>query len=160
MVSDTVKLRLFEPGDGEAVRELIHSTIQACYAGVYPPRAVEFFLGYHSRAEIASRARAGYTIVAEVGGRVVATGTLKGDHISGVFVLGPVQGRGLGRRVMEALEEHARANGIKEIFLDVSLPSRAFYERMGYGGFEPAFIDVGQGQRLDFWKSRKSLPAK
>ena len=151
------KLREFGSGDAESVRELIHSTIEACYMGAYPARAVEYFLRYHSESEILSRAVAGTTIVAEAGGQIVATGTLKGHHILGVFVGREFQGRGLGRRIMEALEKRARAEGIAEITLDVSLPSRAFYERMGYQGFEPAVVDVGEGQRLEYWKASKRV---
>jgi GNAT superfamily N-acetyltransferase len=157
MDSSNLNYRVFLPGDAEAVRELIHSTIEACYTGVYPARAVEYFLQYHSESEILRRAQKGTTIVAEAGGRIVATGTLKGKYIIAVFVYRHVQDRGLGRRIMGALEERARTDGVEEIWLDVSLPSRAFYERMGYGGFEPAFLDVGEGQRLDYWKASKRL---
>lgn len=141
----------------ESVRELIDSTIEACYTGAYPARAVEYFRRYHSESNILERAQKGTTIVAEAGGRIVATGTLKGKYIIAVFVLCQIQGQGLGRRIMTELEERARANGVTEVSLDVSLPSRLFYERMGYGGFEPATLDVGDGQRLDYWKASKRL---
>ncbi|MGB7538377.1 MAG: hypothetical protein WBM17_07545 [Anaerolineales bacterium] len=36
-------VRPFRDADLEPVRALIYKTIDACYAGVYPPRAVEFF---------------------------------------------------------------------------------------------------------------------
>jgi GNAT superfamily N-acetyltransferase len=159
MESDKVNLRVFVPGDVGSVRELIDSTIEACYTGVYPGRAVEYFLQYHSESEILHRAQKGTTLVAEAGGRIVATGTLKGKYIIAVFVRHKVQGWGLGRRIMETLEERARADGVEEIWLDVSLPSRAFYEKMGYRGFEPAFLDVGDGQQLDYWKASKRLTA-
>jgi GNAT superfamily N-acetyltransferase len=134
----SVTLREFRPDDVQAVRELIHSTIEACYTGVYPPRAVAYFLQYHSESEILRRAQRGYTVVAEVGGQVLATGTLKDRYIVAVFVRRGDQGRGLGRRIMDVLENRARAVGLAEICLDVSLPSRAFYEKLGYGGYEPA----------------------
>jgi hypothetical protein len=41
--------------------------------------------------------------------------------------------------------------------LSVSLPSRRFYENLGYELVEACSIDVGEGQRLDFWKARKML---
>lgn len=155
--SSKTHLRAFQAGDAEAVRELIHSTIEACHRGIYPDRAVEYFLHYHSESEILRRAERGTTIVAEDGGRIIGTGTLKWQYIIAVFVRRETQGQGLGRRIMDALEERARAEGLEEVWLDVSLPSRAFYERLGYGGFEPAYLEVGEGQRLDYWKANKSL---
>ena len=87
-----VKLRPFAQGDLDAVRQVILATIDACYCGVYPPRAVEFFKQYHCDANILDRAANGYTVVGECEGRVVATGSIIADHICAVFVLPAIQG--------------------------------------------------------------------
>ena len=50
--SQDIHIRDFRPADLLPLRRLIHATIDACYAGVYPPRAVQFFKGYHSEAAI------------------------------------------------------------------------------------------------------------
>jgi hypothetical protein len=36
------------------------------------------------------------------------------------------------RRLMKALENEARATGVTEIGLSISLPSKRFYESLGY----------------------------
>jgi hypothetical protein len=59
---------------------------------------------------------------------------------------------------MKVLENEACASRVTEIGLSVSLPSRRFYERLGYEVVEEKSIDVGEGQRLDFWKAVKRLP--
>jgi hypothetical protein len=43
------------------------------------------------------------------------------------------------------------------VSLSVSLPSRRFYEALGYEIVEERSIDVGEGQRLDFWQAHKAL---
>jgi hypothetical protein len=58
---------------------------------------------------------------------------------------------------MRALENEARENGVREIGLSISLPSRRFYESLGYKVTEERSRDVGEGQRLDFWKAVKEL---
>jgi hypothetical protein len=58
---------------------------------------------------------------------------------------------------MHELEDRAKARGCTESELSVSLPSRGFYESLGYQMLEEGSIDVGEGQHLDFWKARKSL---
>jgi GNAT superfamily N-acetyltransferase len=152
-----VKLRPFLQGDLNAVRDVIFSTIDTCYSGFYPPRAIEYFKQYHCDENILSRANDGCTIVAESKGRMIATGTLIENHICAVFVMRQAQGLGVGRRIMEYLEERARSTGVREITLDVSLPSRQFYERLGYLLSDDTYLDVGEGQRLDYWKASKSI---
>jgi hypothetical protein len=61
--------------------------------------------------------------------------------------------------IMKALQNEARANGVTEIGLSISLPSKRFYESLGYKIVEEISRDVGEGQRLDFWKAVKRLPA-
>ena len=58
---------------------------------------------------------------------------------------------------MRKLEARAAAKGCTEAVLSVSLPSRAFYESLGYEMLEACSIDVGEDEHLDFWKARKSL---
>ena len=58
---------------------------------------------------------------------------------------------------MKVLENEARATGVTEIGLSISLPSKRFYESLGYKVVEERSRDVGEGQRLDFWKAAKQL---
>lgn len=152
-----VALRPFRPTDAEPVTRLIHSTIVACYTGVYPPRAVAFFKDYHALERVVERHAAGRVVVASSGDDIVATGSLVGPEISGVFVDPALQGRGVGALVMDALESAARETGLPAAGLSVSLPSRGFYERRGYRILEARSIDVGEGERLEYWAAEKSL---
>ena len=58
---------------------------------------------------------------------------------------------------MERLEAAARAAGVTESVLSVSLPSKRFYEGLGYEIVEERSRHLGEGQRLDFWKAKKRL---
>jgi GNAT superfamily N-acetyltransferase len=87
----------------------------------------------------------------------MGTGAVVENEIYGVFVEPRMQGRGHGRTIMHELENRAIAKGHREVALSVSLPSRKFYEGLGYEILQEAHRDVGEGQQLDFWKARKSL---
>jgi ribosomal protein S18 acetylase RimI-like enzyme len=152
-----ILLRPFRDSDLESVRHLIEKTIDACYSGVYPPRAVAFFKEHHSTGNIIERSRAGDYFVLLGGGKLIATGSLAEGEISGVFVDPQFQRSGIGARMMRALEGRALENGWAEVYLDVSLPSRGFYERLGYQIMEERSIDVGGGERLDYWHASKRL---
>jgi N-acetylglutamate synthase-like GNAT family acetyltransferase len=137
---------------------LISETIAISYAEVYPPRAVQFLKNFHSEKRIADRSKTGTTLVVEEDGELVATGSLVHGEILAVFVHPRLQKGGRGKALMKALENEACASRVTEIGLSISLPSRRFYERLGYEVVEEKSIDVGEGQRLDFWKAVKRLP--
>ncbi|MCX5645380.1 MAG: hypothetical protein NTZ17_12005 [Phycisphaerae bacterium] len=44
--------------------------------------------------------------------------------------------------------------------LDASLPSKAFYDGLGYTTVEATFLPVENGRRLDFLKMQKTLLGK
>ena len=90
-------------------------------------------------------------------GRVLGTGTLVGEEIKRVFVEPDLQTHGLGRRIMRHLEERAALAGIEMIRLDASLPAKRFYDGLGYTVVEKAFLQVENGQSLDFFKMQKEL---
>jgi ribosomal protein S18 acetylase RimI-like enzyme len=150
-------IRDFRESDLFSVRRLIHETIDQSYTGVYPPRAVQFFKQFHSEENIAERSETGTVLVVEQAGAIVATGTVVGNEIFGVFVNPACQRCGYGRALMRELETRAKTNGCTVVELSASLPSRLFYESLGYEILEEGSIDVGEGQHLDFWKARKSL---
>jgi len=89
-------------------------------------------------------------LVIERDGSIVATGALVGNEILGVFVKPEDQGQGLGKRIMSELEARAKSKGFSEIVLSVSLPSRSFYETLGYEVLEACLLDVGEGQHLNY----------
>jgi GNAT superfamily N-acetyltransferase len=116
---------------------------------------VQLFKEIHSEEKIMERHRKGEILVVEQDDTVIGTGTIVGSDIFGVFVHPEFQHRGYGLALMRDLENRAKARGCTESELSVSLPSRKFYESLGYEMLEECSIDVGEGQHLDYWKARK-----
>ena len=150
-------MREFQKADLAALKALVHKTITACYPGRYGVEAVRFFVDYHNEEAILRDAEKGRTIVLDKAGRILGTGTLVGDEIKRVFVDPTFQKQSFGRRIMQKLEETAARHGTAAVKLDASLPSHAFYDRLGYVTVQPAFLPVENGQRLDFFKMQKTL---
>ena len=155
--ADNSRIREFEKSDAVHVRRLIHHTIDVCYSSVYPTRAVQFFKEFHSDTKILERHQEGDILVVEQDGNVIATGTIVDGDIFGVFVHPDFQKHGHGSALMRELETRAKLKGCTEAVLSVSLPSRGFYEGLGYVTFEDRSIDVGDGEHLKFWDARKPL---
>jgi GNAT superfamily N-acetyltransferase len=150
-------IRPFRDADVDALHRMICDTIDASYSGAYPMRAVQFFKEYHSEKSIVERSRAGEVVIIERSGSIVATGSLVGNEILGVFVKPDDQGQGYGKTIMGELERRAKAKGLPELVLSVSLPSRKFYENLHYEVLAECSLDVGEGQRLRYWPGRKTL---
>lgn len=150
-------IRRFRVSETSVVRDLLHHTIEVAYAPVYQPRAVQFFKDFHSEEKIIDRHKKGEILIVQKDGDLIGTGSLVGADIVGVFVHPEFQHQGLGKSLMQELEKKAVVNGIDEVMLSVSLPSRRFYESLGYKITEERTIDVGEGQRLDYWEAKKTL---
>ena len=72
--------------------------------------------------------------VAEENGAVIGFGTLnqKEGEIEAVYVSPGAVRRGVGRAILQKLEERAKDLGIRSLRMDASLNAASFYERMGY----------------------------
>jgi GNAT superfamily N-acetyltransferase len=152
-----IRIRRFTQRDLPAVRELIYNTIDVCYLADYVKGAIQFFKQYHSDQNILKGAADGWTIVLEENHHIVATGTIIGDHITRVFVDPEFQKRGLGRLIMHKLEEKAISTGVKAVNLDASLPSKKFYDSLGYTTSEAAYLEVENDEKLHYYKMNKAL---
>jgi predicted GNAT family N-acyltransferase len=81
-------------------------------------------------------------------GEPVGTARLRdyGDGVAKVervAVRDPHRGEGWGRRIMAAVEEHARGVGYERVHLAAQVPVVEFYERLGYEVVSEEFMDAG-----------------
>jgi GNAT superfamily N-acetyltransferase len=150
-------MRKFKKTDLANVKRLIHKTIDTCYSGIYCAEAVKFFKDWHYDRKILKNAKEGYTIVLEENSRIIGTGTIVGDEIMRVFVDPAFQKRGFGKLIMSELEQKAVSTGIDLVKLDASLPSKKFYESLGYGVLDETFLELEDNKRLDYYKMQKTL---
>ncbi len=154
---NNISIKEFKSSDLSVVKRLIHNTIDTCYSEIYPKEAVQFFKDWHSDDRILNDAKQGHTLVIEKDGRIIGTGTIVGDEIKRVFVRPRFQKQGFGRVIMGKLEEKAISLGIRGIKLDASLPSKNFYDLLGYATLEETFLEVENNKKLHYYKMQKTL---
>jgi GNAT superfamily N-acetyltransferase len=152
-----IAVRGFRRSDLGRLSELVRQTIETSYADVYPPRAIAFFKDYHGDDEILEDAREGRTVVVSHDGELVATGTLRETNVRRVFVRADLQGRGIGRLVMDELEREALARGVARVDLSASLPAKEFYLGRGYEIVSEEEYILGGGQSLRYYEMAKTL---
>jgi GNAT superfamily N-acetyltransferase len=155
-----MEIREFEKNDLAAVKDLVDKTIDICYSNIYCVEAVKFFKDWHHHDKILKNAKEGYTIILERDGRMVGTGTVVGNEIARVFIEPEFQKCGFGKLIMQKLEEKALSQGINIVKLDASLPSKKFYDLLGYVTLEETFLEVENRKKLHYYKMEKSLIIK
>ena len=151
-----ILIRKFHVDDLEIMKQLIDTTIAISYHGVYPQEAIDYFLLYHSADRIREDADRGCTFVA-IADRILGTGTLLGSEIKRVFVDPSFHRNGLGTLLMETLEHEALHKGIRKVSLSASLPSKQFYDTLGYLTECKTFLPVEHGKRLEYFTMTKNL---
>ncbi|NGQ95428.1 GNAT family N-acetyltransferase [Brevibacillus sp. SYP-B805] len=86
--------------------------------------------------------------VAYAGDIPVAAGRLRPyapgvGKVERVAVLSGERGTGLGRLIMQEMEEAARQNGYRKLKLNAQCHARRFYEKLGYAPIGDVFEEAG-----------------
>ena len=92
-----------------------------------------------------------HAVVTNLLGMPVATGRLlrEGEAGSGIARIGrmavdsTLRGSGVGRQVVQALEQAARARGDRRIVLGAQRSAQGFYQRLGYAPYGEPYEEVG-----------------
>jgi GNAT superfamily N-acetyltransferase len=118
--------------DVEALSKLIVRTVRISNTPDYEAAAIEELLGYCTPQAVGERMQGRDVFVAVETGRIVGTVSYGDGRLRQMYVAPGRQKAGVGRRLVEHLEAHARALGLDELKLASSFTARGFYERMGY----------------------------
>jgi predicted GNAT family N-acyltransferase len=88
--------------------------------------------------------RCDHALAYDADGRVVGTGRLLPDgHVGRMAVLREARGQGVGRQLLEALIERARARGMTRVVLNAQTHAAAFYARFGFTRTGEPFMEAG-----------------
>jgi len=154
---DNIFIREIKPSDIEEVKKLIWDTINTCYPVIYSPKVITYWESLHNTEGILKDMNEGFMVVLEKNGYIVATGSLLEDEIRRVYVLPEFQSQGLGKKVMQELEEQARRLDLNSVRLCSSLVSKKFYDAIGYETTEEKFHKLDNGETLHYYAMQKKL---
>jgi Acetyltransferases len=82
-------------------------------------------------------------------------------HLSKLYVDTSLQGRGLGRHIIEFIVSYCRQYGYRHIWLTVNRHNQkaiGFYQHMGFDNLGALIQDIGNGFVMDDFKMIKHLP--
>lgn len=149
-------IRSIEKHETGIVKHLIHLTIERCYPAIYPSEVVNFFLNYHTGAEIEKRMQNGLVIVFEYDRQIRGTGFLQDEEMGGVYVHPDFQRRGIGEKIVRYLTDRALEQGIERIWLDATPLAKPLYDKLGFSLISPMTQWVGKVP-LHYFKMEKRL---
>jgi GNAT superfamily N-acetyltransferase len=88
------------------------------------------------------------TRIAVEDGRIVGFATLLGPEVEDLFVDPDAMGRGIGRALVGALVEAARADGLERLEVSANPHALGFYARLGFVLDGTVQTDFGPGHRM------------
>ena len=128
---DAVRFEKAAERHAAQIAALVQHTVREIYPRYYLPEIVDAFCSLHGEDNVLQDIRQGTVYGLWMGNRLIGTGTGRQDHITRVYVLPALQGRGYGSLIMEKLEREA-ARQYAAVRLEASLPACLLYEHRGY----------------------------
>ena len=126
--------------DAYKVSELIRRTIRISNTKDYPEDLMDQLIAIETPEHVLERASWTHFYVAEEGEDIIGCGAIgpfwgKEDESSlfTIFVDPDHQGKGIGRKIIETLEQDEFALRAKRIEIPASITGVPFYLKMGYG---------------------------
>ena len=134
-----VNIREFDINDAEEVSALIATTLRISLVNDYSLEYIEEYVNLLQPREIIRRAEEFHTYVAEIDVRIIGCGSIgsfwgskEESGLFTIFVHPDYQGRGIGRKIIETLEQDEFFLKAKRIEIPASITATPFYLKMGY----------------------------
>ena len=126
------EVRVASEDDAVDISRVIIAALRETNARDYPESVIERVeqsFGPDAVREFIGKRRA---FVAVTMGRIVGTASLDGGWVRTVFVEPSVQGKGVGRLLMDRVERAAREAGLQTVNVPSSVTAEPFYAQLGF----------------------------
>jgi N-acetylglutamate synthase-like GNAT family acetyltransferase len=133
-----LEIRRATAGDAEAVYEVVLRALRETNARDYPASVIDRLVLILPK-RIASMLEEWHAYVAVVDGRTVGTGSLNGNTVRAVFVHPDYQGRSIGKKLMDAVENAANVQSVNTLIVQSSITAQPFYAKRGFKVVREAF---------------------
>jgi len=133
-----VDIRRATAGDAEAVYEIVLRALRETNARDYPASVIDRVVLTLPKG-VVSKLEEWQAYVAVVDGRVVGTVSLNGKTVRAVFVHPDYQGRGIGAKLMDVVENAAKLQSERTLGVQSSITAQEFYAKRGFKIVREAF---------------------
>jgi len=126
------QIRIAEADDAAAISQVIVAALRTSNARDYPASVIERVERNFSPAAISALMEKRRVFVALIDRQIVGTASLDGRAVRSVFVAPDLQGKGIGRQLMQGIEQTARQTGLTSLAVPASVTAESFYATLGY----------------------------
>jgi len=133
-----VDIRRATAGDAEAVYEIVLRALRETNARDYPASVIDRLV-FSLPKGVVSKLEEWQAYVAVVDGRIVGTVSLDGKTVRAVFVHPDYQGRGIGAKLMDVVENAAKLQSERTLGVQSSITAQEFYAKRGFKIVREAF---------------------
>ena len=134
-----MEIRLFKIEDAIETAQVIAETLRVSNSQESSSEDIEANITSHSPEVLIARANEGHMYVVCDNSRIVGCGAIAGywgslteSILLTIFVLPDYQGKGIGRRIIETLEQDEYFLRAKRVEIPASITAVEFYKKMGY----------------------------
>ena len=135
----SLEVRRATTEDADAVREIVLRALMEVNARDYPASVIDRLAAILPERIAATLGQA-QAYVATDAGRVVGTARLNGRTVASVFVNPGDMGRGVGAKLLDAIESAARENSETTLDLLSSVTACEFYKKRGFAVIREDFL--------------------
>ncbi|WP_105616120.1 GNAT family N-acetyltransferase [Vallitalea okinawensis] len=132
MDTKAISIRPYEKSDAIKVSHIIRDNLIKVNSKDYPETVINYMTKLYTPEYVTLLSEDRDMYVAYEENVVVGTVSLEGDTLYALFVDVKYHGRGVGRKLLEFIENIASSNGIKTVQLPASLTAYQFYQKYGY----------------------------
>lgn len=132
-------IRLFQPTDAQETSNMIADTLRIINSKDYPPEIIEKLIDKMPPEMLCRRANEGHMYVVLDGAVIIGVGCIAGfwgstteSILLTIFVHHAYQGQGIGRHIVETLEQDEYFLRAKRIEVAASITAVEFYRKFGY----------------------------
>ncbi|HZZ44287.1 MAG TPA: GNAT family N-acetyltransferase [Tepidisphaeraceae bacterium] len=155
-----VVIRRAVPSDAERIHRIHVDSIRVLCARDYSAEQVESWVRFRGVEDYRRALESGeMNWVAMVDGVVAGYATFVRDELTALFVEPGWARRGVGKSLIETVEQHARELGLKELFLQSTRTARLFYERLEYEALAEEVYVLPDGVGVNCIKMIKKMTA-
>lgn len=134
-----MEIRRFDKSDAKRVVEIIHRNFMEVNIKDYSREAMEELVGSHDEEWLLNIAGFANVYAFCMDQEVVGVGSIAGywgsveeSILLTIFVVPELHGKGIGRKIIETLEQDEYFLRAKRIEIPASITACGFYEKMGY----------------------------
>ncbi len=148
----------YRPTDTHALVDLFRDTVRRVNSGDYTPEQIAAWAPEHiDAAAWHTRLQASHTLVAKIGDQVAGFANLEPDGRLDCFYIGAdMQRRGVGARLLAAIEEAAHSRNLARLFTEASITARPFFEQHGFSVLRQQEVEL-RGMSFTNFQMQKHL---